>query len=251
MRRSLIAIALVGGTGLALTAGAASGYTVPRTLQVATFSPNAPFEFRRGGKLTGFDIQLTERIARTIGVKAVQWKVLPQFTNVLSSVAANRYPMAAADMTVTPAREQRIDFGNTYYVNNIGVVVRKGSDIGGWGALSGKTVGAVTGTTGQTAANDLPNSPVKTYATFPQMYKALLDGKVAAAINDYPQSQWYVKANAKKFKMAGTLPDSASDIALAFAPNQDNLRKAFNQGLATLRRNGTLGRLVNQWIPGG
>ena len=49
--------------------------------------------------------------------------------------------------------------------------------------------------------------------------------------------------------MAGTIPGSGSAIALAFAPNQDALRVAFNRGLAKLRTNGTLGKLVNTWMP--
>jgi ABC-type amino acid transport substrate-binding protein len=252
MRRSLIAIVVSGGAALALAVGAAPAVAaLPSTIQVATFVPDAPFEFRRGGKLTGLDIQLTERIARTIGITAVQWRVLPQFPDVLSAVAADRYPMAAASITVTAARAQRVNFGNPYYVNTIAVVARKGSPINGWGDLSGETVGAVAGTTGQTAANTLPNSKVRIFRTFPVLYRALLDAKVAAAINDYPQSQWYVRANAKKFKMAGTLPGTEASIAFAFAPDQDELRQAFNRGLATLRSNGTLGTLVNRWIPAG
>jgi polar amino acid transport system substrate-binding protein len=250
MRRPLIALVAAGGAALVLVAGAGSATAaLPKTIQVVTFTPNAPFEFRRAGKLTGFDIQLVERIARTIGITRVQWRPQTTFSKVIPLVATDTYPMAAADITVTTAREQRIDFGTPYYTTQIGIVTRANSPIVGYGGLAGQTVGVVNGTTGQTAANNLPNSRVRSYPTFPALYKALLDAKIGAALNDYPQSQWYVQANARKFTMAGTIPGSGSAIALAFAPDQDALRVAFNRGLATLRSNGTLGKLVNTWIP--
>lgn len=250
MRRPLIAIVAAGAAAFALVAGAGSAAAaLPKTIQVVTFTPNAPYEFRRGGKLTGFDIQLVERIARTIGITRVQWRPQTTFSKVIPLVAADTYPMAASSITVTAGREQRIDFGVPYYTTQIGIVTRANSPIAGYGDLAGQTVGAVAGTTGQTTANNLPNSRVRVYPTFPALYRALLNAKIGAALNDYPQSQWYVRANKRKFAMAGTIPGSGSAIALAFAPNQDALRVAFNRGLAKLRTNGTLGKLVNTWMP--
>ena len=111
MRRPLTALVAAGAAAFALVAGAGSAAAaLPKTIQVVTFTPNAPFEFRRGGKLTGFDIQLVERIARTIGITRVQWRPQTTFSKVIPLVAADTYPMAAADITVTAGRAQQLRF---------------------------------------------------------------------------------------------------------------------------------------------
>ena len=87
---------------------------------------------------------------------------------------------------------------------------------------------------------------VRQYPTMPGAYKALLDAKVDAVINDYGQSRWYVKNNTPKFRYAGVIPVN-QQYGIAFNDDQDQLRVAMNRALAKMKKNGQYQRLINRW----
>jgi putative glutamine transport system substrate-binding protein len=84
------------------------------------------------------------------------------------------------------------------------------------------------------------------YPTLQATYKALLDARNNAVINDYGQSRAYVRNNAPKFRYAGVIPVN-QQYGLAFNDDQDELRVAMNRALATMKRNGQYQRLINRW----
>jgi ABC-type amino acid transport substrate-binding protein len=69
-------------------------------LTVGSDIPFPPFEFRKGDELTGFDVELTEELARRMDLR-VKW-VDTSFDTLFPQVAAGRFDMAAAATTITP-----------------------------------------------------------------------------------------------------------------------------------------------------
>ena len=131
---------------------------------------------------------------------------------------------------------------------DLGVVDRKGEKWGTGGNLNNLTVGVLKGSTAATYVQNLPGNVVEVlYPTQTGAYSALLRGAVKTVVNDYAQSDWYVKNNAADFALSALI-QQPGQIAFAFTKNQVALRNAFNKGLAVLRHNGTLLRLKNAWI---
>ena len=70
MNRTTLAITLIAAsaTGLGIATANAASPGVPATPQVLTILPHPPFEMRINGKLTGFDVQLANAVAKAGGI---------------------------------------------------------------------------------------------------------------------------------------------------------------------------------------
>lgn len=100
----------------------------------------------RGEKYSGFDIMLANYIAKTLG------GVTPSFTNVGSlnrevMLQSNTVQLVIATYSITPDRQEKVDFAGPYMTTNQGFLVRQ-SDAG-WTRqdLTGKRVCTWGGTT--------------------------------------------------------------------------------------------------------
>jgi ABC-type amino acid transport substrate-binding protein len=252
VRRSLIAVPVIAGVMLcagATAATAAPPKGVPAKVQVLTILPNPPFEMRINGKLTGFDVQLANAIAKTVGIAALEWQPVQNLTAELDGVSTGQAPMAASSLTITPARQKKMIFSTPYLDAALGVVAQKGSKLGSGGNIQNLTVGVLKGSTSAEYVQNLPGNVVEVmYPTQTGAYNALLRGAVKVVVNDYAQSSWYVQNNKQDFAITALI-SQPGNIAFAFTKNQVALRNAFNKGLSILRHNGTLLRLKNQWIP--
>ncbi len=247
-RRPIAVFAIaVAALGCAVTGASAAPPGVPSTVQVATIIPNAPFAFRQGGKLTGFDVQLANAIAKVAGIRVLQWRPV-QLSQLIAQTAAGITPMAASSLTITADRQKLVTFGTPYLDANLAIVTRRGNVVAQDGNLSNLTVAALKGSTAAQYIGGLPDVVDVTYPNMTQGYTALLRGTVDAVVNDHAQSAWYVSHNASRFLLAATI-NQPGKIAFAFNKNQDALRNAFNAGLATVKANGTYQRLINRWIP--
>ena len=223
--------------------------SIPSNVTALTILPNPPFELRKNGKLTGFDVQLANAVAKVAGINKLRWQVMPTLSDELQGVATGQAPMAASSITITPSRQKQMIFSTPYLEADLAVVSRKGQKWGAGGNLGNLTVGVLKGSTAATYVQNLPGNVVEVlYPTMTGAYSALQRGAVKTVVNDYAQSSWYVAHNAGDFTLTALI-QQPGQIAFAFTKNQVALRNAFNKGLAVLRHNGTLLRLKNTWIP--
>lgn len=246
MRRPVFAIVAIAAAGTVLAGVSTATAQVPRVITALTISGNGPFDIRQGGKLTGFDIQLVERMARLAGARDVTWRVVT-FDNLLNAVDNGQAMMGASSITITPQRAAIVDFGSPYLQANMGIVTRRGTTgIVSRRTLQGQVIGVLQGSTAVPVARGIQGARVRQYPTMQATYKALLDAQVNAVINDYGQSRWYVKNNSSKFRYAGVIAVN-QQYGLAFNQERDSLRVAMNRALATMKRDGSYQLLINRW----
>ncbi|MBM3665389.1 MAG: amino acid ABC transporter substrate-binding protein [Actinobacteria bacterium] len=246
MRRPVFALVAIAAAGTALAGASAATAQVPRVVTALTIAGNGPFDIRQGGKLTGFDIQMVNQAAEIAGIRDVTWRVVP-FDSLLDQVQNGAAMMGASSITITPQRAGQVTFGSPYLQANMGIVTRRGTTgITGRASLKGQTIGVLEGSTAVPVAQGIQGAKVLQYTTMPATYKALLDAKVNAVINDYGQSRWYVTHNANKFRYAGIVPVD-QQYGLAFNDDQDALRVAMNRALAKMKRNGQYQALLKKW----
>src|SRR5918996_1149189 len=152
-------------------------------LTVGSDIPFPPFEFREGGELTGFDVELVEEMAQRLDLE-VRW-VDTAFDTIFTQLAAGRYDVVASATTITEERQQTVDFTDPYYAAQQAVVVNAGQtpDLTTADDLSaGDTVAVQRGTTGETwARENLPEGVrVRSFQEAPDTYTALEAGNVTA-----------------------------------------------------------------------
>lgn len=126
---------------------------------VETNVPFAPFEFYDNRQIVGVDVEIVNRVAehlnKTIQIKNVEFDV------IIDNVEAGRIADAgAAGLTITPAREEKVNFTIPYY-NSVQYVIYSSEmpptlrdDHVVWEALAGYTIGSQIGSTGYLFVED-------------------------------------------------------------------------------------------------
>jgi ABC-type amino acid transport substrate-binding protein len=250
--RRLIPAALVVSAALGLAGGAAAaapdlGLKSPGQISVASDNRYKPFVFTDPGSSTvkGFDVDLVDAAARTFGISKVTF-VKQKFSTILLVLAQGRFDMVASSVTITPQRAKQVLFSKPYFASNQSIMVRRGSSIKTLKDLEGKKIGVQLGTTGQDLAAKVKGASLSKYELIDDAFNALAAGRVDAVVNDFAISADAAKSK-KNLVVVAQVPTDES-YGLAFKQGNTALRNAFNKGLATIRKNGTYGRIYRKWF---
>ncbi len=119
----------------ALSLPAAAQDQAPRELRVATKAAE-PFAMKaEDGSWSGLSIELWERIAGQLGY-ATTWVELP-LEGMLEAVAQGQVDVAAAALTVTTEREERLDFTHSFLTSGLAIAVPYAEENRWWSLVSG------------------------------------------------------------------------------------------------------------------
>jgi polar amino acid transport system substrate-binding protein len=169
------------------------------------------------------------------------------FGTIFRDTANGQFDTAAAASTITAGREKTVDFTDPYYEAQQALLVPEGSDIASVDDLGGTIVGAQDGTTGETYANDKTDaSEVRGFPEGPNAVSALVTGQVDAVIIDQPVA---VDAVEKQGGVEIAQEITTNELyGCPVAPNNDALREAMNEALATLKEDGTIDELYEKFF---
>lgn len=220
-------------------------------LTVGSDIPFPPFEFRRGGELTGFDIELAEEIARRLNLTAEF--VDTDFDTIFTQLQAGRWDMVASATTVTPEREEQVDFSIPYYRAQQALTVnteetpniQSSDDLG-----RGDVVAVQRGTTGESYVreNFRPRGvEVRSFPEAPATYIALEAGDVTAVLLDEPSAAEEVKTR-PSLEVVETI-DTDEEYGFGINPQNKALLREVNRVLQQMIDDGTYTRIYEKWFP--
>jgi polar amino acid transport system substrate-binding protein len=221
------------------------GLITEGTLTVGTDTPFPPFEIGQPPDISGYDIDVMNRIAEQLDLPPKY--VDTGFPTIFRDVASGQFDVVAAASTITPGREKTVDFTDPYYEAQQALIVPEGSDIKSVDDLSGAIVGAQDGTTGETYANDETDaSEVRGFPEGPNAISAVVTGQVDATIIDQPVA---VDAVEKEGGIEIAEEITTNELyGFALAPESDALREAMNEAIATLKDDGTIDELYEKYF---
>ena len=250
-----LALAACGGDEAEQPAGEAApaedvGLVNEGQLTTCTHLPYKPFQFERDNEIVGFDVDLVDLVAKELGVK--QEIVDTPFEGIQSGedLNARKCDIAAAAMTITPERQEKIAFSDPYFDANQALLVKKGSGIETLEDLEGKTLGVQSGTTGKLYAeeNARPKGiKLKDYEDLALELSAVKSGQIPAAINDVPVLLDYAKDNpdlevTQQFK-------TGEQYGFGMKKGtSDELAAVVNRVLEQARTDGTYDQLYEKWF---
>lgn len=237
--------------------GATSGTEEPQfetidegVLAVGSCLDYRPFEFVKGGKETGFDVELSEEIASRLGLE-VEW-VRANFDTIFTAVAGGQFDMVAAASTITEERLQTVDFSDPYFNarQSLTVNTNETPDIKSTDDLGeGDTVGVQKGTTGKAWAEEnlAPNGvEIKTFEGLPQAMTDLEGGAVVGVINDEGSSLGEVEQRSGLEVVEAI--DTDEHYGFAFSKDNPELTEAVNGALAEIIEDGTYEEIFKKWF---
>ena len=210
-------------------AAADLGLKTPGVLTVASDVPYAPFEFTDPGstEIKGFDVDLVKAIAATQGITDVRF-VDQSFDTIILSIRQGRFDMSASSWTITPERAKQVDFGDAYFSANQAFLVRPTTTASRRSTTcqGRRRRAARHGRRGP--RNTIQGAKVLTYDTTDDAFNALAQGRLDAAMTDFPVVA-YAAAQKPTLKVAAELPGNLP-LGLMFPQDNTALRDAFNAG---------------------
>ena len=191
-RRALASVLAVSTLGLALSACATdtdrstteSGVQVIEEgkLTVCTHLPYEPFQYKEGGEVVGFDVDLMDLVAEDLDLEQEIVNTPFETIETGQAMSTGKCDIAAAGMTITEERDQVMDFSDPYFDATQALLVKKGAGYDSLEALAGKTLGVQAGTTGEDYAEE--NAPedveLKVFEDLALLLEAVKTGSIDA-----------------------------------------------------------------------
>ena len=239
-------------TGSASAESATVELITPGTLTILTSPDYPPFESLDGDEYVGLDIEIAKAVAEKLGYTP-EFKTL-QFDGIIPAVAAGGHgDIGISGFTVDPDRAKEIDFTATYYIDDQAIAVMNDSEITEANAdemlnAEGTIIAVQSGTTGEAYVQEnFPNATVQPYGNSTDAFAAMQSGQANAVCTNLAVVESMIQT---AYQDAHIVKTVATGEEYAIVVNQDNpaLTEAINKALAELQADGTIERLVQQYM---
>ena len=207
------------------------------TLRMGTNATFPPYEFvGDDGNVQGIDADIAAAIADKLGMKLE-----------ITDMEFDSLIPALAGMTVTPDRQENVDFSDSYAKGVQVIIVKDGSDIASPDDLEGKSIGVQTGTTGDIyCTDDYGQENVKQFNNGPLAVAALVNDQIDCVVIDQEPAKNYVAANSGLKILDTAYADE--DYAIAIKKGNTELLDKVNGALKELQDDGTVQSIVDKYI---
>lgn len=240
-----ILIACTALAALAAHARPIDAVTKSGKLISATEGAFTPFNYVDKGKLTGFEVELAEMVAKKMGL-GIEWKTVG-FDALLTGLAQDRWDVVIASHGITDERAKAVTFMAPHYCSG-GMIVSKDPAVRTAKSLAGKTVGVQTGTTYLENVTKLGTAKeVKNFPSDADARSALAAGRVEAWVTDRFTVLEAFKKNPGLKLHAGDLLFTER-IAAAAAKGNIGLADAWNKALTALMADGSYAQLSKKYF---
>lgn len=201
-------------------------------------------------KITGFDIQLAQAVAKKLGVKAdiqaIDWKTKEMSLN------SNKIDVIWNGYTITKERNDQVEFTKPYLNNKQVIVVLKNSPVAAKADLKGKNVGAQVDSSGLQAIKDdkeFKNSLAKV-SEYDQYLPALLDlqnKRLDGVVIDKVVIDYVMNQTPGIYKILNE--DLGSEYyGIGCHKGGVALREAIDKAIDQLDQDGTINKLCSKWF---
>ena len=203
----------------------------------------------------GFESATAYAVAQQLGYPKtkVVWSVTP----FLKSFAPGpkNFDFYLAQVSYSPHRAQASDLSSSYYDVSQAVVALAGKPIDSAKSIADLKqykLGAQIGTTGYDYITNTiqPSNPPQVYTTTNDALAGLKAGQVDGIVVDYPTAYYMANVQLYNGHLVGQFPPPAGNgehFSLVLDKGSP-LTQCVNAALATLRDNGTLAKIQEQWL---
>lgn len=222
-------------------ASSAANTATNGTLVMATEAGFAPYEYLKGEEIVGIDVDIAKEIAAELGKELVINDM--KFDSALLAVQSEQADFAAAGISVTPERQEKMDFSVEYATSKQVVVVKKGdTSITKEADLASKVIGGQAGTTAELVYGDkeydVQPKELKTYTKYAQAAQDLKTGGIDCIVMDeLPAKLMIAKTDGLEIAQAELFTDK---YGLAIKKGNTELKEAIDKVLNRLIQEGKI-----------
>jgi len=238
---------LVGGLALA----GCNSVPASSPLRVGVTPDLPPVIAKAEGAIVGLEADFAKRLARELE-RPLEWVEL-KWEDQVPALLTGRIDLIMSGMSVTETRKVRIAFCEPYMTSGLMALTRR-KDASQYKTRDGllqsdDRVGVKKGTTADTFAQEqFRNAYLVHYEIPNDAALALKNRTLDIYLDDAPAIFWL----ASKYESDLTFSRvrlTEEDIAWGVSPNNSGLKEQVNQILAGWRKDGTLQRILERWVP--
>jgi polar amino acid transport system substrate-binding protein len=211
----------------------------------AATDSNAPYAFYGpGNKLTGFELEIIQAIAREMGREPVF--VPNDWDGLIPGLSRGLYDCVICGIEITPEKSQEVRFTNPYYVTYEQFVVKRGTPrVASLDQLAGKQVGTLSQTASFVMLSKIPGVIVKTYDEEVNAYADVVNGRLFGVLLDYPIAKYYAFAN-PNLQFTGP-PFGQISYGIALSRTNPALLEEMNAALGRVIASGEMRDILSRW----
>lgn len=216
-------------------------------IKFGTEGTYAPYTFHDdSGKLTGFDVEIAEEVAKRIGVKAEF--VETKWDGMFAGLDAKRFDAVINQVTIRPDRQEKYDFSDPYIVSKAVLIVHADNEaVKQFEDLKGLK-------SGQSLTSNLADlaksygAEIVTVDSFNQALDLITSKRIDATINDSLSFLDYKKERQDApIKVAAEM-DTKDENGILFNKGNETLVKAVNEALSAMKTDGTYDKISLKWF---
>ena len=220
----------------------------PMNIKIATESSYKPFSYTDAdGKLIGYEIELVDALCAQM--KAECEVISQDWDGLIPGLNAQKFDAAIAGMSITPERQEVVEFSDPYFYSGIVLIGKKGDDIS-IDSLNGQPIASQRSTVAaQYLQDEHTDADIKLYDTQDNAYLDLTSGRARAMMSDKVTGIDWLKTDAGKDYEVKGQEISTNDDAMGIAFRKgDPLIAKFNTALAELKDNGTYDQITGSYF---
>lgn len=243
--------------------GVSAHVQAQETLRIGSECTYYPFNFRDSdGKLKGYDIEVADEIAKRLKAKA-EYSCF-KFDGLIPALLAGQFDLIAASLSITPQRQERIDFSVPYRLSIGQFVAPKAKKLQLFDAnnnvlkqnFKGIRVGLQRGTTYDSWFQAIvPDAQVVRYETVEQMYLEIKSGRLDAIMTNPMKTylEFLSKPDGAGFEVVGPqITDEkyfGTGAGIGLRKGNEALLKRIDAAIVDMKKDGTLDRLSKVYFP--
>jgi len=198
-------------------------------------------------EVVGFDVDVAKGMAEMLGL-GIKWEH-PAWETIPGGLNNGRYDVSIGSMTITPERQQTLNFSDPYYYTSGQIFVKKGgTQITGVADLADKKVGVGAATTYYDFLKKESTAVVKTYTTDADAFPDLLNGNIDFVMTAGPTGQQAI-LEGKAMEFSGK-PLYYEDLGMAVKKGETDWTALLTYTVQQMHENGALTAMSKQWYNG-
>jgi polar amino acid transport system substrate-binding protein len=201
----------------------------------------------------GYEAAVSYAVANEMGFsdEEVEWVVVP-FDNAFKP-GPKDFDFDINQVSYKPQRDEAVDFSDSYYDVQQAVVTLKSSKYANATSLAdfqGAKLGAPVGTTSFDVIESTiqPGEDAAVFNTLNDTVSALKNRQVDGIIVDLPSAFFITAVQVPKGKIVGQVAAESQEYFGLVFEEGNPLRDCVNEALASLREDGTLDAIEQEWL---
>ena len=211
-----------------------------------------PFGFtKENGQICGYDADLSRYISKYIFPNKTQSVVFVPVTpsDRLLKISTGEVDIVVATMTITPQREQLINFSIPYDSAGQAILVKKTSKITSLADLADQNVGVIWGTTAEkNIRNLIPSANITGFKSYMDAYKALKRGDILALTSDDTLLSRFVQEDSEVRMLPKRYTREPYGIGFKQGKGSAKFRNVLDFAINDLKQKNVINKLHKQWL---